>query len=186
MNVLIITLAISLGGVPQAAARAKSAGAGMPSGELREQVRTFLSTIDTPVTAQQWRALGPDAAAVLMEVAGGESELPTRRARAVEALGMRQDAAAAKLVNDLAARASNKVIRLAAVRAMPQVSKSAAAQAALAPILEDADVHVRAAAASALSSLGTGGCQLAQKRLKRESGEERAVMERSTAACNKP
>src|SRR5262245_20386943 len=100
MNLLIVTVAITLGGVPQAAARAPRA-VGVPSGPVREQVDTFLSTIDTPVTAQQWQALGPDAAPVLMEIATTRTHLPTRRARAVEALGMRKDAAAASMVSGL-------------------------------------------------------------------------------------
>ncbi|HVE88010.1 MAG TPA: hypothetical protein VND93_34370 [Myxococcales bacterium] len=94
MNALIIAVAMALGGVPEAAARAPR-GVGVPAGTVREQVDAFLSAIDTPVTARQWQGLGPDAAAVLMEVASGKKELPTRRARAVDALGVRKDAAAA-------------------------------------------------------------------------------------------
>src|SRR3954467_13546337 len=92
-------LPTALSGVPEAARRAPSTG--VPEGDVREQVETFLSTIDTPVTAQQWQALGPAAAPVLMEIASSQ-QMPSRRARAVEALGMRRDAAAANLVSRLA------------------------------------------------------------------------------------
>jgi len=187
MNLLIVTVAIALGGVPEAASRApRAVGAGVPSGTVREQVDTFLSTIDTPVTAQQWQALGPDAAAVLMEIASTRTHLPTRRARAVEALGMRKDAAAAALVSGLVAAAGEpRAVRMAAVRALPQVARDRA-QATLAPLLQDRDLHLRAAAAGALSTLGADGCKLVAQRLQRETGEERALMERNSAACRKP
>jgi HEAT repeat protein len=185
MNLLIVTVAIALHGVPQAADR-KAPHTGVPSGPVREQVETFLSTIDTPVSAQQWQALGPDAAPVLMEIASTRSHLPSRRARAVEALGMRKDARAADLVNGLATTASEpKSVRMAAVRALPQVARDRA-QAALAPLLQDGDLHIRAATAGALATLGTGGCKLVAQRLQRETGEERALMERHSAACRKP
>src|SRR5689334_15192837 len=128
MNCLIITVAIALGGAPNAAARAK-VPQGIPDGDVREQVETFLSTIDTPVTAQQWQALGPQATPVLMEIASSQ-QLSLRRARAVEALGMRKDAAAADLVGRLAAGVTEpKAVRLAAVRATPKLFADAAAQA---------------------------------------------------------
>jgi len=184
MNCLIITVAIALGGAPNAAARAKVQG--VPDGDVREQVETFLSTIDTPVTAQQWQALGPQAAPVLMEIASSQ-QLSLRRARAVEALGMRKDAAAADLVARLAAGVTEpKAVRLAAVRATPKLFPDAAAQSRLAPLLQEKDPHVRAAAAGALASHGTGGCKLVSQRLQRETGEERALMERASTACRKP
>jgi HEAT repeat protein len=184
MNCLIVTVAIALSGVPEAARRAPSTG--VPEGDVREQVETFLSTIDTPVTAQQWQALGPDAAPVLMEIASSQ-QMPSRRARAVEALGMRKDAAAANLVSRLATGPSEpKAVRLAAVRATPKLFAGADAQTHLAPLLQEKDPHLRAAAAGALASLGAGGCKLVSQRLQRETGEERALMERTTSACRKP
>jgi len=186
MHYLILTtLALALGGIPEAAGRAPR-GKGQPAGDLRERVETFLATIDTPVTERQWRELGPDAAPLLLEIASARDQLPTRRARAVEALGMRQDAGAAKVVNDLATAAGTpRAVRLAAVRAVPRLSR-ATAQAALGPLLQDADVQVRAAAAGALATLGAGGCRLVAERLAREAGEARALLERTSAACRKP
>ena len=182
---LILTLTLALGGVPEAASKAQR-GAGQPAGDLRERVETFLATIDTAVTERQWRELGPDAAALLMEIASARDQLPTRRARAVEALGMRQDAGAARLVSGLVTAASApRAVRLAAVRAVPRLSR-ASAQVTLAPLLQDADVQVRAATAGALATLGAGGCRLVARRLLRETGEERALLERTSAACHKP
>ncbi|HVE88011.1 MAG TPA: HEAT repeat domain-containing protein [Myxococcales bacterium] len=82
--------------------------------------------------------------------------------------------------------AEPRVVRIAAARALPQVSPRDAAQVALSPLLQDGDVQVRAAAAGALASLGAGGCKLVAQRLQRETGEERALVERSSAACGKP
>lgn len=187
MNCLFVIVAVALSGPPNASSRALPPGA-VPSGDVREQVETYLSTIDVTVTAQQWQALGPEAAAVLMEIASSDQQLPLRRARAVEALGMRKDAAAVALVHKLAAQASaSRSVRMAAVRAVPKLAKdAAAAQAALSPLLQDKDVQLRAATAGVLSSLGTNGCKAVSQRLQRESGEERALIERSAAACRKP
>jgi len=151
-------------------------------------VEAYLSTIDVAVNAQQWQALGPEATAVLVEIASSDQQLPLRRARAVEALGMRKDAAAADLVNKLAAGTSeSRSVRMAAVRAVPKLAKdAAAAQAKLSPLLEDRDVQLRATAAEVLSTLGANGCKAVSLRLQRESGEERALIERRSAACRKP
>jgi HEAT repeat protein len=177
-------VAIALSGPPDATARAKVQG--VPAGDVREQVETFLSSIDVPVTAQQWQALGPEATPVLMEIASSQ-QLSLRRARAVEALGMRKDAAATDLVGRLATGASEpKAVRMAAMRATPKLASGPAAQATLSPLLQEKDPHLRAAAAGALASLGTSGCKLVSQRLQRETGEEKALMERASTACRKP
>jgi hypothetical protein len=188
MNFLFVVVAVALSGPPNASSRSALPPAAVPAGDVREQVETFLTTIDVAVTPQQWQALGPDAAAVLMEIASSDKQLPLRRARAVEALGMRRDAAAASLVGTLAAAPNeSRSVRMAAVRAVPKLARDAAsAQATLSPLLQDKDVQLRATAAGVLSTLGAGGCKAVSQRLQRESGEERALIERRTAACRKP
>src|SRR5256885_7224780 len=113
MSCLFVIVAVALSGPPNANPRALPPGA-VPSGTVREQVETYLSTIDVAVNAPQWQALGPDAAAVLMEIASSDQALPLRRTRAVGALGVRKDAAAAALVNKPAANASeSRSVRMA-------------------------------------------------------------------------
>lgn len=187
MSCLFVIVAVALSGPPNASSRALPPAA-VPSGDVREQVETYLSTIDVAVGAPQWQALGPAATAVLMEIASSDQQLPLRRARAVEALGMRKDAAAAALVNKLAAGTSeSRAVRMAAVRAVPKLAKdAAAAQSTLSPLLQDKDVQLRAATAGALSTLGANGCKAVSQRLQRERGEERALIERSAGACRAP
>ena len=54
--------------------------------EVRERIDTFLRTIDTRISADQWRALGARGAAILEGVAQDRTLLPTRRAKAVVGL----------------------------------------------------------------------------------------------------
>src|SRR3954453_12286481 len=56
--------------------------------EIRERVNTYLGTIDTPIRAERWRALGPRAADVLTSIAIDGEEFPSRRAQAVHGLVM--------------------------------------------------------------------------------------------------
>src|SRR4051812_13158374 len=73
-------------GAAQPAAQADAPQAEMTDAELRSSVQSYLGSIDTIITGDRWRALGPKAAAILEELATDESKLPTRRARAVEGL----------------------------------------------------------------------------------------------------
>ena len=85
------------GGVRAGSAGAPSAGAPAPSPELRDQVIPYLGAIDRPVSPETWRALGPAAEPVLLEVAGSSAELPTRRTRALEGLAALGGARAAQV-----------------------------------------------------------------------------------------
>src|SRR6185436_7664448 len=78
--------------------------------EVRAQVESYLDSIDTPVRPEQWRALGPDGAAVLEEIAQDPKKLPTRRARALSALAVVGSPRASKLVLTIAQKESEKAI----------------------------------------------------------------------------
>src|SRR3954468_1671381 len=54
--------------------------------DVREHVKAYLGSIDTPIHANQWKALGPRAVPMLEEIAKNHDELPTRRAKAIDGL----------------------------------------------------------------------------------------------------
>src|SRR3954469_8820235 len=51
--------------------------------EVRDHVEGYLGSIDTPITANQWKALGPRAVPILERIAMDQHDLPTRRAKAI-------------------------------------------------------------------------------------------------------
>src|SRR5437762_6168455 len=54
--------------------------------QIRDRIDTFMGTIDTRITPEQWRALGPRGAAMLEQIAQDPNAFPTRRAKAVTGL----------------------------------------------------------------------------------------------------
>lgn len=112
------------------------------------------------VTAAEWQALGPSAAPALEAVVRDHVALPTRRARALAALGVVQPGAAAPLVRQLAADpATAPLLRSAAVDAAPRVLGPDAV-AFLTPFIRDADPVVRQRSAEALAASGVAGCRV--------------------------
>src|SRR4051794_27064900 len=62
------------------------APAALSDAELADRVEAYLHVIDTPVTASQWKQLGPRATALLEARALDKEQLPTVRSRALEGL----------------------------------------------------------------------------------------------------
>ncbi len=93
--------------------------------ELQAQITAYLGTIDTPITVEQWRSVGPRGAEFLQTTVTSKA-LPTRRARAIDGLASMQWAAAAPLVQKVA-NAEDEVaaVRFAAVRAPSAVMPAA-------------------------------------------------------------
>ena len=144
---IAILLAGMLGGSRRAAAEP----------EVPERVVGLLGAYRA-VTVAEWRALGPDAAPVLERVARDPAALPTRRARAVAALGAVSPAAAGPLIRELVVETSApEVLRCAAVDAAPSVLGPAAA-GVLAPLLRDLDPAVRLRSAQVLAGSAADGC----------------------------
>jgi hypothetical protein len=126
--------------------------------DVRAQVHALLGSFRS-VTVAQWRALGPDAAPVLEAVARDGAALPTRRARALAALGVIRPLSAEPLIRQLASDSTApSVLRTAAVDAAPGVLGPGAV-ALLTPLLRDGDAMVRVRSAEALATSGTAGCQ---------------------------
>jgi len=138
---------------------AAGAARGAPADDVRIRVNGLLGSY-RPVTVAEWRALGPAAAPALEAVARDAGALPTRRARALAALGVVQASAAAPLVRQLATdRSVAPLLRASAVDAAPGVLGPEAVRF-LAPFLRDADPVVRQRSAEALVASGAAGCRV--------------------------
>jgi HEAT repeat protein len=168
-------------------APASSAPAASAPSDVRARVESYLGSIDTPVRPEEWRALGPEGARVLEEIAQDPKKLPTRRARAVTALGIVGSPRAAKLIVGLAQKESEKaVVRMSAVRAAGQLLDAGALVAAVKPVLEGArDAHVRAAAAAVLAQRNPkAGCPSVRTQSAREKQDAKPAFARALAACD--
>src|SRR4051812_3979713 len=98
--------------------------------EIRERVNTYLGTIDTPISAERWRALGPRAADVLAAIATDGEDFPSRRAQAVHGLVMAAPAQATAVVTRLAQDEAQPVsVRIAALHGLSRTSASPQAAA---------------------------------------------------------
>jgi len=154
--------------------------------DVRQHVKGYLGSIDTPIQANQWKALGPRAVPILEEIVKNPDELPTRRAKAIDGLAAANGARAQALFSEIGRRESEPInVRFAAVRALSQVTSRSRAQAALTPILHGAkDSRVRALAAEQLAIRSNGGaCDVIRAQVERESGNARAHYRRALARC---
>ena len=154
--------------------------------DVREHVKAYLGSIDTPIHANQWKALGPRAVPMLEEIVKNHDDLPTRRAKAIDGLAALDGAQAQRLFSEIGTRESEPInVRFAAVRAPSQVTSRRQAPAVLTSILEGAkDSRVRALAAEHLA-IRSGGksCDAVRAQVQRESEEARAYYRRALAHC---
>jgi hypothetical protein len=157
--------------------------------EVREQVNAYLGSIDTPIRANQWKALGPRAVPLLERIARSHDELPTRRARAIDGLVALADRRAPALFKQIAARESEPInVRLSAVAALSLVTPRRRAAEVLKPILEGAgDPRLRALAAEQIAIRSRGkSCDLVRARVERETEQARAQFQRALLHCRPP
>ena len=147
---------------------------------LRSRVEGLLGAYRA-VTVAEWQALGPEAAPVLEAVARDARDLPTRRARALAALGVLRPDAADPLVRQLASDGTAPApLRAAALDVAPGVLGSDA-PAFLAPFLRDREPRVRRRSAEALAASGVAGCRVLATEAKTRQGPDLVV--RAAAAC---
>jgi hypothetical protein len=154
--------------------------------DVRSQVETYLDSIDTPISDERWRALGPQAPVVLEEIARDPSRLPTRRARAVSALGVVGTDRSRELMLALARdEGEPALLRASAVHAAAPTL--ATPVETLRPLLERAkNPRVRAAAAEALVLRSPAlACATVQKQVAREKASQRPAFRRALAGCRK-
>jgi hypothetical protein len=151
--------------------------------QIREQIDTYLGSIDVPVRPAQWRALGPQGAAILESMAQDPKVLPSRRAKAIDGLSAVGTPSAADTMLRLAKDEQGPLaVRLSAVRGVGRVVPADQVAPALQPILQGAqNPHVRAAAADTLSS--QGGCNLVRAQAAREDEPRR--LRRALQRCGR-
>lgn len=188
---LLIAVMLASGPGREAAKRAAFEGAptGRPSqlsdAEVAEQAQALLGTIDTPISSAQWRALGPRAEPILVALVDDDSELPTRRARAVDGLvavgGERTRARFSRLVEG---DSQPFVVRLAALRGLGAIVPPAELPAALGVLLSKAShSRIRAAAGEVLAAKARGACSAIEAQLKREDSDGREQFQKAIRAC---
>ena len=172
--------------VAKIAASAAASTQTLSDAEVRTRIDSYLETIDTPIPADRWRALGPGAGAVLEEIAQDRKRLPTRRARAVSALGVVGSPRARDLMMALAQREDEAaIVRMSAVRAVAPLIEGPAMLETLRPVLERSrNSRVRATAAEVLVLHAPGlACAPVRKQLARERPALRPAFARATAGC---
>jgi hypothetical protein len=155
--------------------------------DIRETVRSYLGSIDTPITADRWRALGPRAAPVLEQIAQDHERLPTRRARALEGLSFVGSQRAPELMVQLAQRESEPaVVRMSAMRGAGRLLEPAKLLSVLQPVLTlDKNAHLRATAAEVLARrVPSAGCASVREQVGRETSEKRLAFARAVKACD--
>jgi hypothetical protein len=152
---------------------------------LRAQVNDLLGAIDRPVSAESWRALGPDAVPILSGIASAPDVRPSKRASAVAALAILGGPEAERVHRALARDpAAPWNVRMYAVRGMPRVVASGRVATEVRPVLAaDADARVRAAAAEVLVRDAPGGCAVVRDHLAREPARSRALVAHALSRC---
>ena len=151
--------------------------------EVQERIDTFMRTIDTRISPDQWRALGARGATILEGIAQDRTLLPTRRAKAVVGLSAIGSPTSTSVLLSLAQSQREPLnVRLTAVLGAPGVVPLSDLPATLKPILEGADHdQVRAMAAEVLSR--HGGCDLVRAQARRE--RDSSAMQRALQSCDK-
>jgi len=170
---------------PVATALPPSSGqsAGLSDEEVKSQVGAYLGSIDTPISRESWRALGPRGAAQLIAVLDDGRMLPTRRARAVDGLAMMGWSDAAPTVLAVASNETENVaVRFAAIRALSALMPETADAPLTLLMKTSKEARVRAVAAEMLSER-VGGCAVINTQLATETDEARAFFGRAQKQC---
>jgi HEAT repeat protein len=186
---LLLSLAAAQAGgacVPPSGAAAADGQACTPASAaddqaLRRRINAYLGAIDRPISAEAWRALGPQAIPILAEIAGSD-QADWKRANALAALGaIGGDQAEAAIVAGAHDAQSSWKVRLSAVRAAGRALPADRVERELRPVLEaDPSPHVRAAAAEALTQRSGGaGCDAVKGQQAREPAERRALYQKA-------
>jgi hypothetical protein len=152
--------------------------------QLRERVHAYLGTIDRPVSAARWKALGPKAVPLLEAVIDDPAEFPSTRAKAVDGLVAVAPDRAAELVGKLARDEKQPVVvRVAAMHGAGQVLPPSRTLSELRTVLRSAkNAGLRAEAAEVLSRK-QGGCTEVRDQVARERAEHRGAFRRALKRC---
>jgi hypothetical protein len=194
MNAISLTLLLALAGRPvhhaptteQQPQAPAAAPAALTDAELARRVDEYLGTIDTPITADEWRALGPRAVTPLAAVATDADALPTRRAKALGALSVLGGTRARQVVLDTAASEQAPfAVRASALHAAGRLVGPKSLSKTLSPVLEKArEAPVRAVAAEVLAARsGANGCSAVRAQVSREPQATRGHFARALERC---
>jgi len=163
-------------------------GLGPPPGDaaVLARLEPLLGTIDRPTPTTAWRALPPEARALLEAIAADPDQLPSRRAAAVSGLtAIGGDGALhRRLAED---RSAPYLVRARALRGLGLLLPEAALAGPLPRLLrEDPDRRIRAAAAETLAHGGTAeGCAAVRSQAAREAADARSRFGRALADCSR-
>jgi hypothetical protein len=196
MNAIWLTLLVALAGRPphhgpqtdQVQPSSVSAPA-LSDDEVAQRVDAYLGAIDTPITADEWRALGPRAVDRLASVAVDTEALSTRRAKALGALSVIGGARARQVVLDTArSEDAPFAVRASAIRGLGHLLGPQALAKELQPVLHGArEAPIRATAAEVLAGhAGTTGCSAVKAQVAREPHQERMQFSRALKQCGLP
>lgn len=203
MTALSLALALALAGVgtpprnarpPAGEAPAEgSAAQGLTDEQVAAQVHAYLGSIDTPVSAGRWRALGSRAVAPLAEVVHDRSALPSRRAKAVEALTAVGDARSRQVVLEVARSEEEPFgVRASALRGAGHLLANKQLVRELRPVLEKArEAPTRATAAEVLARHAPrSSCKAVRAQAEREPRDVRMqyapALDRCETAAPRP
>ena len=188
MSLLLIAALLATPRLPHGKdAPAPSPAAPQPqlsASELREKIDGYLGAIDQPITAENWRALGPRAAEVLEPIATDPQQLPSRRAKALEGIVAVAPNRAAQLVGRIARdEEAPVVLRVAALHGAGEVLTPNKALAELKPVLQGArSAGMRSTAADVLTRRKSG-CAAVREQAAREPAEHREAFQRALSRC---
>jgi hypothetical protein len=169
---------------PASAQSQASAPEALSPEEVRSRVNAYLGTIDRPVPAESWRALGADAGRVLEGIFMDHTEPTYRRARAIGALGIVAPARAATLAPAAAENEKEPyLVRLGALTAVRAALPDADFKSVADGLMRGAkDVRVRAQAAAVLVER-THQCEALHAQLSRERAEDREYFHAARRTC---
>jgi hypothetical protein len=196
MPALSLTLLLALTGLGTPARNARPPGGETPAGtttaedlsaaEVASRVRAYLGAIDTPIPEGRWRALGPGAVAALETVVRDPDALPSRRAKAVEALSVLGGARARTLVLETARSEQEPFgVRASALRGASRLLATKDLVKQLRPVMEGADdPTVRATAAEVLARhAARSSCQAVRAQAGREGSDVRGQFAPALVRC---
>jgi hypothetical protein len=196
MTALSLTLLVALAGIgtpPRGGRPAQSGTAteaapapALSDADVAGRVHTYLASIDTPVTVAQWRALGPRAVAPLEAVLQDHDSMPSRRAKAVEALSVIGGERARQLVVQTARSEQEPFgVRASALRGAARVLSQKELVAELQPVMENARRGpIRATAAEVLARHGgASACTAVRAQAGRERAQGRSQFSRALERC---
>ena len=186
MLVLLIAALIATPRAPRSATQpsAPAEQGALSDAEVRERIQGYLGAIDTPVSADRWRALGARAAPMLEAIIADPAQFPSTRAKALDGLVASAPDRASAWVGKLARDEKEPVIvRVAALHGAGQVLQEQRALTELRPVLRSAkSAGLRAEAADVISRK-KGGCVEVREQISREKTEHREAFRRALDRC---